>query len=438
MGALDVYLDILQMDQYLAGSVYIQQHTQLINVTESQDSNCTLIGWFVAVENSSTNNRTDYYQYECTEVYPVWGFITLFFFFVPGISSFLLGSSYSRYLISMKRYAWLENKFCLNLSLLLMSIATTFTFPFQFLTVKIIGLINSGSEWQKLGSKIGIAEALMDASLQYVLTLFIVFINADQEASFIQKLGLIPTMFFLAIARIDAWLMDEGGNHMNWQRKVVKSLPLLPLAMTNSAFKLGSMSFITAILGYNSIFFYGPIFVTIVVIASLFAQGCLPAEQFHLVQGSFVHAIGIGKISKLAVLKGLATKMKTVKQTEEQQTRNIMFQNIFWLVINSMMIGSLIILVNVYPQAKIPVFAPFFLSDTYVIGELAMAPYINYFGPTILGLGLISMVLTIIKCYEERMDDKEKIEIEAITEDEMTPSPFVQTLMMMLDNLAYD
>ena len=215
MGSLDVYLDILQMDQYLAGSVYIKQHTQLINVTESQDSNCTLIGWFVAVENSSTNNRTDYYQYECTEVYPVWGFITLFFFFVPGISSFLLGSSYSRYLISMKRYAWLENKFCLNLSLLLMSIVTTFTFPVQFLTVRIIGLINSGSEWQKLGSKIGIAEALMDASLQYVLTLFIVFLNADQEASFIQKLGLITNMFFLALARIDAWLMDEGGNHMN-------------------------------------------------------------------------------------------------------------------------------------------------------------------------------------------------------------------------------
>ena len=208
--------------------------------------------------------------------------------------------------------------------------------------------------------------------------------------------------------------------------------------MTNSAFKLGSLSFINAIILYNSIYFYGPIFVTIVIVASLFAQDCLPAEHFHLVQGSFVHAIGIGKISKLAVLKGLGTKMKTVKQTGEQQTRNILFQNIFWLVINSLMITSLIILVNVYPEGKIPMLAPFYLNNSIVIGDMAMAPYINYFGPSILGLGVLSLALTIVKCYEDRLDDQEKIEIEAITEDDMTPSPFVQTLMMMLDNLAYD
>ena len=165
MGTIDVYLDILQMDQYLGGAVYIKQHTELINMTESQDSNCTLIGWFVAVDNTSTSNRTSYYQYKCTEVYPIWGFITLFFFFVPGISTFLLGSSYTRYLIARKRYAWMENKCCLKLALLLMSIVTTFTFPIQFLAVKIIGLIYSGSDWQKLSSKIRIAEALIDASL---------------------------------------------------------------------------------------------------------------------------------------------------------------------------------------------------------------------------------------------------------------------------------
>ena len=246
-----MFQHVMQARQYLAGAVYIKQLHHLINMTESQDSNCTLTGWFVSVDNASISNNTAFYQYECTQVYRVWGYFTIFFLFVPGISTFLLGSSYTRYLIKRKRYSWLENKFCRNLVLLMISIATTFTFPVQYIAINIISLLEIGSEWKKFSSKVVIADALMHRTLQYGLTLYILFDNADQEARFIQKFGLTINMFFMSLARIDACLCDEGGAHMGWKRKVVETLPLLPLSITNILFKLSSMSFIIVILGYN-------------------------------------------------------------------------------------------------------------------------------------------------------------------------------------------
>jgi len=305
--------------------------------------------------------------------------------------------------------------------------------------VKFIGLLNNkdGSEWAKLSSKIGIAEALMDASLQYVLTLFVVFLKADQKPSFIQRISLFTNLVFLALARCDAWLMDLGG--MPDKERLTKTITLLPWAITNGAFKLGSISFICSILRYNCIYFYGPIFGGILLVSTLFAQGILPPEKFHLMQGSFVHAVGIGKISKQAVLSGLSTKLKTIEQTSFQQTRNIIVQNIFWFAINTLMITVLIILVNVYPDATIRTFYPLG-TETIVLSEMAVVGYVNYFGPAIILIGTVSLALTYIQChFEMKEDDILKISrYQTVSGVGLTPSPWVQTFMMMLDNVAHD
>jgi hypothetical protein len=195
---------------------------------------------------------------------------------------------------------------------------------------------------------------------------------------------------------------------MSWKQKVINLVPLLPFALFNSAFKLGSISFIVAILRYNSVYLYGSIAGIVIVLASLFAEGCLLPKYFHLLQGSLVHATSICKISKLAVLSGLKEELTTIKLTGNHQKSNILFQNVFWFVVNCITIIGLMITFNVSPDTNVWHFFPIVNAPSKPISETPVGAYINFIGPGLILLGVISLALTFHQCeYEEAVDQKE-------------------------------
>jgi hypothetical protein len=123
------------------------------------------------------------------------------------------------------------------------------------------------------------------------------------------------------------------------------------------------------------------------------------------VQGSVVHALGIGKISKLAVLSGLGKTTEKIIQTGECQRRNLMYQNVFWFVVNCSVITGLIIAVKV--DVHLWVFFPF-LKDEVTISTTPVGAYINWIGPGLLVLGVLSLALTFHQCKLDAVAEKKE------------------------------
>ena len=64
----------------------------------------------------------------------------------------------------------------------------------------------------------------------------------------------------------------------------------------NSAFKVGSISLILAMLRYNAIWLYGPIAVIWLLLQFLFNERYLPRRYYFLFLGAGMHAVSIPHI----------------------------------------------------------------------------------------------------------------------------------------------
>ena len=120
------------------------------------------------------------------------------------------------------------------------------TFPLQLIVIYLVACFNDGPQWSKLATKFSIAEGMYDASLQFVLQLFVVFTREDRYPSYVQLASMTTSIVFLAWSRIDAWMMDqeEETKNMSVGDWLTKYLTFMPLSLTNSSFKLCSIGFI--------------------------------------------------------------------------------------------------------------------------------------------------------------------------------------------------
>jgi len=344
----DVGMDSLAVNDYLKGTYYVKN---------GDGSSCSGIYPEFPPKNYSET------QTECFEKDPIFGYVTLFFLFFPGVGySFWTFLSLSNFLRGTD-YNFRQNA-CFFLFFIPLSLIACISFPFQLLAVNLVALINKGDQWTLLTTKYSIAEGLYDASLQFCVQLFIVFTMADRIPSTIQYLSLIGSIVMLAYTRIEAHLLDEGGHVMPIKEKIIKTLKLIPIFLSNSIFKLGSIGLICSLLRLNAITFYGSLALVWILFYFLFNQGYLPKRYYHLILAVMLHAVSIGKIPN-------QVKMVKAKLGEERhQTRarnissrnqkeNIIVQNIVWLIINSTMLITLTILVNVKPGVTLWTLFPF-------------------------------------------------------------------------------
>ena len=216
--------------------------------------------------------------------------------------------------------------------------------------MNIVALFNGGTQWTTLTAKYSIAEGLYDASIQFCVQLFIIFTMGDRLPSVIQYLSLTGSILMLSVPRIEAFLLDQGGVTLPIKEKLLKTLKYFPLFFFNSIFKLGSIGLICAILRYNAITFYVILAVVWLLFYLLFNEKCLPQSHYHLILGVAVHVVSIGKITNR--VKIIDTKIRpkhhhevtTKRLTSKHQTQNIVFQNVLWLIVNSIMLILLVIL----------------------------------------------------------------------------------------------
>jgi hypothetical protein len=284
---LDEGLDCWQAKDYLFGANYTKQRsTELVNMT-----NCVKLEFCTSVDIDGNEIITKY-TYKCLETDPYFGAATIAFLFLPGAYSFVIFVKFFH--SSHRTDEFTASSVLFYISAFLISVVAFFTFPIQYVLVYFIGLVNRGPEWTKLSTKMAYFEGIMDASLQFCLQLFVCLTIEDREPSMVQLASMTTSIAMLAVTRTDAWLVDEGGNSLSLGDRIVKTLHLQPLSLTNSLFKLGSIGVITALLRYLSVALY----VGLALLWVVFTVACsmLSPRHYYLTQGVYVHAIGIGKI----------------------------------------------------------------------------------------------------------------------------------------------
>ena len=184
----------------------------------------------------------------------------------------------------------------------------------------------------------------------------------------------------------------------------------------NSAFKLGSISLILAMLRFNAIWLYGGIVIIWLLLQFLFNENLLPRRFYYLFIGAGLHAVSVAHIQEEVRLINTNPDSKknilyATRLTHIQLKANMWFQNIIWFLLNSVIIITLTVVAEYMEDTKVPLFWPFnyFGSYTFTTCYTSTSCYhgLTTITPAIVCLGVISLILLFFK--EFKPDDREKL-----------------------------
>ena len=251
--------------------------------------------------------------------------------------------------------------------------------------------------WTILTSKIAIAEGFFNAHFQYLLQLFVFFLKADRHPSAFQYASAFGSLLFLVWSRIESLLADRGGHRFSPGQKIWWLLRFGPVFLFNSAFKLGSISLIFAILRYNAIYIYGIVVIMWMVIQFLFNQQYLPRRFYFLFVGAGMHACSVAHIQETVKLvwTGLNSKENILwisRLSDCQLKRNMWCQNLIWFTFNCVTISVLWFVSTNYKVTNLSILWPFF-EKSFSFGDVKVVRSLHIVVPLIIALGVISLLL---------------------------------------------
>jgi len=388
-----IVLDISAGYEYIFGTYYIKR---IYDNATQLDSTCRNITGF-----GLTNGK-----HECFEKDPVWGTLSLVLLFLPGIfwslGIFIQWATYLRRK-SPKVY---DNKRRFFFFFIPLAAVCLVTFPFQLMTISLISCFNNQDHWMTLTSKVGIAEGFFNAHFQFLLQLFVFFVRADRFPSFFQYAACFGSLLFLVWSRIESLLLDRGGHRLSPGQKAWWVCRFGPMFLFNSAFKLGSISLILAMLRYNAIWLYAGIILIWLLLQFLFNENILPRRFYYLFIGAGLHAVSVAHIQEeVKMIKTHPDSKKNIlwvtRLTSIQLKANMWFQNIMWFFFNSLIIITITIFAEYNKETEVPSFWPFSgPEDTYNFTNNKVFGGLNIITPTIVVLGVFSLALLLLKEFD--------------------------------------
>ena len=393
-----IVLDYNAAYEYLFGTYYIKRRYPLdLYVEKYKGNDC---------RHSPSGDL------ECLETDPIWGILSVALTFIPGIF-WSLGIFIQLGTFLRKEYPdYFQRSMMIIFFFIPVALLSIVTFPFQLVIVSIIACFNTQDQWMLLTTKIGIAEGMFNAHLQYMLQLFIFFTRADRYPSLFQYLSAFGSLLFLVWSRIESLLLDRGGHNMGPGQKARWILRFGPVYLIMSAYKVASISLVISLLRYNSVWLYGGCFVGWVIIQILFNERCLPKRYYYLFIGAGLHAVSVAHIPD--TIKIIDTHINcrdnilwSTRLTYKQIHLNLLFQNVLWFIFNLTIIGSLLAVSSLYPKIEIPIFWPFNIG-TCALDDNKIFDILLPISLVILILGLISVVLAGTLARHEEKNSVEK------------------------------
>ena len=236
----DVFFDGVTVKKFIHGDVYTIQFFP--NDSSLTEMNCTI--------QKSLNGTTDGEKatYECFQKDQIWGYVTLFLMFAPGLFG------------GMTLWEGLQDFKIGRFTLPLPRVLTILTWPFfpvLLLLCKLVGLVNQGPMWKKFLLRMTAAEARWESSLSFLLLLFYIFTDGGRFlsqgvfASFLVK-NMLVSLILICKAEIEGRL--RIFQPMDFKEEVQRTLLLLPLYLFDQIHKLGVLAITAALLRYWFLF----------------------------------------------------------------------------------------------------------------------------------------------------------------------------------------
>ena len=383
---LQVLLDFQAAYEYLGGSwyfYYFRDENKLGKVLRDESKECRnatewtedIFGWVFL------RGETDYklgamHEYtECFEKDIPWGVLTLLFAFLSGF--FWTGQIFYRLWIYLtkKNRACYGRKTVLFFFFIPLSIISVATFPIQHVLINFIGIFNVQDQWTLLNWKLGIAEGLFNSHFQFVLQYFIQFVAVSRYPTTFQTVLIGLELLEIPTTRIESLLLDRGGHRMSPGQKLWWFLRFGPSFTFNCFFKIGSIGAVIAILRFNSIWFYGGLFLIWLILQILFIEQKIPRKYYYLLLGAGKHAVTVTFLPPYTKIIGTdrdtgKTVLWSCRLSSREIQTNLWFHNMMWFVFNTVIISSVLLTEHLMENKKeIQVFWPFTPSHTYKISN---------------------------------------------------------------------
>ena len=312
----DFGTDYLQAVNFLWGSNYTKQVAN--HAWYTHFGNCSHIGRYTSF--TGLTPEIVYDDVSCFEVDEIWGYATLGIILLPGFR------------VAVWSYLEARNtEFSMLTSLGILGIFTICAplFPLLVLVLKVVAMTRPGPEIKKLSDKVVIIEGVWESTLQLLLNLFIIFTRADRSPSTIQLASTFTSLLLIVKTAIADFSVKFSHRKLPTKAtlddQVRHTLPLLPMFLFNTIFKLGSIGIVASLLRYWTL----AVFHGIPLIVSSAILVC--TDKDHLRCGWVHHALGLVAICR----RTSWFKQRSERLTEKQSIENLVFHNILWLSVNT-------------------------------------------------------------------------------------------------------
>ena len=315
---LDFGTDYLSGVNFLRGTNYTKYVGQ-----GSDFGNCYHVGRYTSFVSSKPEIL--YEEILCFEVDKIWGLVTIGITFLPGF----------RFASWTRAEAIRQKRPRLGYCLLALMLPLGPLFPLFVLLLKGFGLFCAGREFKKLIQAVTSMEGTWEATLQFLLNLFIVFSRADRSPSWVQLASLATSLVLIVKTAIADFLRGRLPPNTTLAGELRRTLPLLPLFLSNTFFKLGSIAVVASLLRYWALLIYPglPFFI-------LFTTQLCPKSCRLRSNGGIFHAmLGLNLVQR--VTKRNFKEMRLL--TENQTMANFLFHNILWFITNTCILSSLVV-----------------------------------------------------------------------------------------------
>jgi len=370
----DVLTDSLSANNFIFGTKYIKK---VYNLTDQSAKNCTHVGRYI--EYSETAEPSVLYEVvECFERDQIWGCLTLSFIFLPGIigaPKIFRGWGF-RWTLVMLIFGW------------------PFFIPLMMCS-KVATLLNPGKHWRKLTTRMTAAEGFWEATMELLLSFFIVLSRADRDPSTIQLASMATSLIMIVKTGIADFLRDQPP--MELYTEVQATVMLLPLFLSSTFFKLGSWAVIAALLRYWTVILGAVMILIPWLVGLLLAFYFGRKNKIRIITGSLLHVTNLnnqGGIININKEAPVDLDMKAKRWNFEM----FLFHNMMWFITLSLLLTTITIAANLTPDLTVPRPEPWplwnwskhKLSDTAIVKNILL---LNTIYTIIMTSGLVSVVL---------------------------------------------
>ena len=304
----DFGTDYLQAVKFLWGSNYTKH---VVNKTDF--GNCSHIGRYTSF--AGPTPEIVYEEIECFEVDKIWGCATLAIILLPGFC--------------LARWTFLQarNHGCrmlTSLGILAFFVISVPIFPLLVILLKVMAMTRPGPEIEKICDEMVSIEGVWESTLQLLLNLFIVFTRADRSPSTVQIASMFASLVLIVKTAITDFTRGKLPKEATLDDRMCQMLPLLPLFLFNTIFKLGSIAIVASLLRYWTFLFFPGLPLVVALILTC-------AKRFELRAGYIHHSLGLVKVERIVTFSCTGS----VGMTEKSSLENLLFHNIIWFLVNS-------------------------------------------------------------------------------------------------------